>query len=428
MVAAQRTAGTQQSERTAADQRLQAGAVRRVAILINHLDAENRRKLLTHFTPDEASRLRTAAASLIDVDPLEVRRVVTSFVGRITVAQRELDSQREQAMQRGVPGSRQASLGTTSEGLANEGGANTNGIRTPQLQFLGGVSDITLLQAIETEHPQTVAVVLASLAPEQAARLLKRLPESLRNEAIRRLGRLDEIPVDVLEDIGRHLKTIIGTLEPIINGTGRKTLTSIFAAMGDDERSTVGTSLAQSDNLVAAALQAVEGERRQQSQAALSSELVTGEISETASGQPGTSLPRLAVIRDADATEEGSNVGDMPALPATQWDTVAVDHWLENLPPRQLQSGLATLETRTAFLALCGLTPTCVKRVLRTLPRRQAKEIEQRLGQLGTVELADIEAAKYRLAVVTRKDDVGEVARPNVRTRLPFPAFWKRAA
>lgn len=426
MVAVQRTAGIQQSERSAADQRLQAGAVRRVAILINHLDAENRRKLLSHFTPDEASRLRAAAASLSDVDPLEVRRVVTSFVGRITVAQRELDSQREQNTQRGMPGSRQAAQGAASEVSANEVGGNANGIRTPQLHFLGGVSDLTLLQAIETEHPQTVAVVLASLAPEQAARLLKRLPESLRNEAIRRLGRLDEIPADVLEDIGKHLKATIGSLEPIINGAGRKTLTSIFAAMGDDERSTVGTSLAQSDNLVAAALQAVEGELREQPPTPSVGNGVAGESLRTAAAQAVTLQPSLAVVGlGSDSPEERSDTVEMAALQATSLNAAAVDEWLENLPSRQLQAGLAELETRTALLALCGLTPVCVKRVLRTLPRRQAKEIEQRLGQLGTVDLTEIESAKYRLAVVTRRDDA---VRPNLRARLPFPAFWKRAA
>ncbi len=367
-----------------AAQRQADNALRRVAILLNNLDAENRRRLLAHFPAAEASRLRSAAASLTDVDPLEVRRVVTAFMGRISVVQNEAVTAETQAPQ-----------------VAAAEGSTNSKQKANQLDFLSQCSDVTLLKAVESEHPQTIAVVLASLQSEQAARLLKALPENLRIEAIRRLGRLDEIPQEVLDDVGRHLKSLVGNLEPLMSSESRRTLTSILAAFGDGERESLVGSLANSDGLIASALADIQ-------RTALS----VGAAN--VGGGPGITGPtarsEMSLPEQRGAAENGNiqrNAQSNTQNSATANDanyrrlespsdrsTAEVDLLLESLPPRDLQVVLAALDAREALLTLCGLSNQAVKRLLRSLPRRQSKAIQARMTQMGAMDFHEIESAK----------------------------------
>ena len=55
----------------------------------------------------------------------------------------------------------------------------------------------TLLQ----EHPQTIAVALARLEPEQAGEILKLLPAFIQADLVTRIVQIDQLPNEVLEEI-----------------------------------------------------------------------------------------------------------------------------------------------------------------------------------------------------------------------------------
>ena len=58
-----------------------------------------------------------------------------------------------------------------------------------------------LSKFILSEHPQTIALILAHLRPTQAAQLLNSLPEDLRVEVITRMAHLDETSPEVIARI-----------------------------------------------------------------------------------------------------------------------------------------------------------------------------------------------------------------------------------
>jgi flagellar motor switch protein FliG len=58
-----------------------------------------------------------------------------------------------------------------------------------------------LSKFILSEHPQTIALILAHLKPAQAAQLANSLPEELRIEVITRMANLDEISPEVITRI-----------------------------------------------------------------------------------------------------------------------------------------------------------------------------------------------------------------------------------
>lgn len=381
-------------------------SLRRAAILLSNLDADSRRRLLSHMPNSQAARLRAAAASLVDVDPLEVRRVVDAFVGRVTIEQTSKPV--EPAGANGSDGgANKSESGSPSREPQNEAGP------AKTLQFLNEISDQTLIHVVRSEHPQTVAIVLGALAPEQAAKLLRELPVDVRQAAIRRLGRLDEVPPDVLNEIAEHLRKVVGEIEPVAGAGGRKSLTSILALLDDDERQSLLGDAATSDRLVAAAMRDVAGPVKREPRTSTVSNKANDVSEKTVEQSNKNDLedsnsdavrntipirPRTAVTLtdgSAEAATDVANPHDEIYGQVYGGEVMRqVDEVLEALKPRDLKSLLAKMETRQAILTLCGLQPAQVKRLMKCLPRRQVREVEQRMSGIGALELREIDAAK----------------------------------
>lgn len=63
------------------------------------------------------------------------------------------------------------------------------------------VNDAMLAKYLQGEHPQTVAVVLSKIAPDQASHVLSDLPEETVPEVIKRMINMKSVPKEVLQDI-----------------------------------------------------------------------------------------------------------------------------------------------------------------------------------------------------------------------------------
>lgn len=79
-----------------------------------------------------------------------------------------------------------------------------------------------LSKFILSEHPQTIALILAHLKPAQAAQLTSLLPDALRVEVLTRMANLDEIPLDVIVRISavieERLKVLGGSTHESYGG------------------------------------------------------------------------------------------------------------------------------------------------------------------------------------------------------------------
>jgi flagellar motor switch protein FliG len=69
------------------------------------------------------------------------------------------------------------------------------------LESLKWVNAKTLSDFLASEHPQTIALVLCLLEPEQAASVIINLPENLRNDIAARVAYTDRIPESALKEI-----------------------------------------------------------------------------------------------------------------------------------------------------------------------------------------------------------------------------------
>ena len=82
-----------------------------------------------------------------------------------------------------------------------------------------------LSKFILSEHPQTIALILAHLKPAQAAQLANTLPEELRVEVITRMANLDEISPEVITRISavidQRLKSLGSAVARIVRRRAR---------------------------------------------------------------------------------------------------------------------------------------------------------------------------------------------------------------
>jgi flagellar motor switch protein FliG len=69
-----------------------------------------------------------------------------------------------------------------------------------------------LSKFVLSEHPQTIALLLAHLKPAQAAQLANSLPDELRVEVITRMATLDEISPDVMTRVSSVIEARLKTL------------------------------------------------------------------------------------------------------------------------------------------------------------------------------------------------------------------------
>jgi flagellar motor switch protein FliG len=71
---------------------------------------------------------------------------------------------------------------------------------------LGNVNEAVLANYLKNEYPQTVAVVLTKIRPENAARVLAMLPEGFAMEVVMRMLRMETVQKEALEGVERTLK------------------------------------------------------------------------------------------------------------------------------------------------------------------------------------------------------------------------------
>ncbi len=83
------------------------------------------------------------------------------------------------------------------------------------------ISPRLLSQILRNEHPQTLALIMGHLNPDQAANLLTSLPAGVRAEVLTRLAKLESVPEEMLMEVD-------------------KVLTSQLIAMGGKEGKKVG--------------------------------------------------------------------------------------------------------------------------------------------------------------------------------------------
>ena len=114
---------------------------------------------------------------------------------------------------------------------------------------LDNINEQLLANYLKNEYPQTVAVVLAKLQPEHAAKVMASLPESMSIEVVNRMLDMDSVQKEVVDEVEETLRReFISTIDKsdnrdsheavaeIINGLDRSTENRLMNMLDERNR------------------------------------------------------------------------------------------------------------------------------------------------------------------------------------------------
>lgn len=213
----------------------------KAAVMLLALGAEHGGAVWGLLEEDEIKTISLAMSQLGSVEADMVERLLVDFASRMSAAG-------------AVTGSYDRTEMLLSQILPkNQATAIMAEIRGPSgrnmWQKLSNVDADVLAAFLKNEYPQTVAVVLSKLKPENAAKVLTILPEELAIEVVNRMLRLDSIQKEALDHIEETLRTeFIANLshttrrDPhemmavVFNAFDRQTETRFLSALDESNR------------------------------------------------------------------------------------------------------------------------------------------------------------------------------------------------
>lgn len=184
----------------------------RAAIFLMSLGEEDAAKVMRHLGPREVQQLGVAMSTLENVTREQVSGVLGDFVTTV-----------EEQTSLGIGNTEYVravmvkALGEDKAGGIIDRifmGGNTRGLE--QLKWLDSK---TIVEMVRLEHPQIIAIVLAYLDPDQAAQVLRGLPERSRHDVIMRVAALEGIQPAALKELDEIMERQFSGKERINSST-----------------------------------------------------------------------------------------------------------------------------------------------------------------------------------------------------------------
>ena len=88
----------------------------------------------------------------------------------------------------------------------------TSSLQVRPFDFIRRTDPAHLLNFIQGEHPQTIALILSYLEPQKASNILSQLPYEVQADVAKRIAKMDRTAPDVLREVERVLERKLSTL------------------------------------------------------------------------------------------------------------------------------------------------------------------------------------------------------------------------
>ena len=213
----------------------------KAAILLVALGEKLGGEVLTRLNDEEVKDVSKAIAALQQVHPIQTESVLEEFSLAVS-----------HSTPRGGADIAKRMLVTAFGPVAAQHIAEH--LPVPPSQGAGSLERVDPLQLsrfLETEHPQTIALILSHLAPDRAASLLASLGAELKREVVLRIAQLDRVSPDVVSRIYAVISEKLKSLgemrtearggprsaAEILNRMESAASEEILGSMGNDEQS-----------------------------------------------------------------------------------------------------------------------------------------------------------------------------------------------
>ncbi|MBP5200078.1 MAG: flagellar motor switch protein FliG [Schwartzia sp.] len=177
----------------------------KAAILFITLGPELSAPVFKHLSDDEIERITLEIASQKQVTPAQKAYVIGEFY-QLAMAKDYLSS-----------GGLEYAQDVLEKALGSEKAANilsrlTTSLQVRPFDFLRKTDPSQLLNFIQNEHPQTIALVMAYLDADQAAMILTALQPDKQADVAKRIAEMDRTSPDVIREVERVLERKLSSL------------------------------------------------------------------------------------------------------------------------------------------------------------------------------------------------------------------------
>ena len=179
--------------------------LQKAAILLIALGPEKSAKIFKHLKDEEIEELTLEIANTRSVTPQIKEEVISEFY-QICLAQQYI-------AEGGIGYAKELLEQSFGEEKASDVISRlTASLQVKPFEFVRKTDASQLLNFIQDEHPQTIALILSYLNPSQAAQIIGALPPDRQADVAKRIAMMDRTSPDVIKEVERVLESKISSL------------------------------------------------------------------------------------------------------------------------------------------------------------------------------------------------------------------------
>lgn len=313
----------------------------KAAILLISLGPDASAQIYKHLSEEEIEKLSLEISSVKKVDS-EIKEEVIEQFHQIAIAQDYIT---------------QGGIGYAKTVLEKAFGKQeaasiinrlTSSLQVRPFDFARKADPQQVLNFIQNEHPQTIALVLSYLDPEQSGQILSELPQDMQADVARRIATMDSTSPEIISQVERVLES------------------NLSASLTEDYTQTGG---------IQAVVEVLNGVDRSTERTIL----------DTLESQD----PELA-----DEIKKRMFVFE---------DIVILDN-------RAIQRVIREVENDDLRLALKVASDEVKDVIFTNMSQRMAETFKEEMEYMGPVRLRDVEEAQTRIvSAIRRLEDIGEI-------------------
>ncbi|HOV27374.1 MAG TPA: flagellar motor switch protein FliG [Pseudobacteroides sp.] len=313
----------------------------KAAMLLITLGPERSAEIFKHLKEEEIEQLTLEIANIRTVTPEDKEKILEEFY-QICLAQ-------EYIAEGGINYAKdilEKALGTQKAlEVINK---LTVSLQVRPFDFVRKADATQLLNFIQNEHPQTIALILAYLKPQQSSVVLSALPQDKQADVARRIATMDRTSPEVIKEVERILEKKLSSL-----------VTEDFTAAGGVQS-------------------------------------IVDILNNVDRGTEKYIMETLEV-EDTDLAEEIKK-------------RMFVFEDVLTLDSRSIQRFLREVDNNQLAIALKGSTEEVQKVIYGNMSKRLAEMIKEDIEFMGPVRLKDVEEAQQKIVNIIRKlEDAGEI-------------------
>ncbi len=313
----------------------------KAAVLLITLGPEKSAQIFKHLKDEDIEQLTLEIANMRTVSPDEKENVLQEFY-QICLAQ-------EYISEGGISYAKdilERALG--SQKAVDVINRLTASLQVRPFDFVRKADPSQLLNFIQGEHPQTIALILAYLKPQQAAQVVSALPQDKQADVAKRIAIMDRTSPEIIKEIERVLERKL-------------------------------SSMVSQDYTIAGGIQAI--------------------VDILNSVDRGTEkfIIETLEVQDTDLAEQIRK-------------RMFVFEDIMTLDSRSIQRVIREVENNDWALALKSSSEDVVKAIFSNMSKRLAEMIKEDMDYMGPVRLRDVEEAQQKIVNIIRKlEDAGEI-------------------